>query len=277
MYSAAVGVCKPKLTGEAKNEKQVIDLGAESHTWGFDNEGFVKEVHFFDTSNYGKGPSFYARHFQHCGEHEFIMDATPNSLMHPKEVYKLYKKVGYDMSQLKLMVVLREPISREYSCYTHKASIYDGGVASRGNWYSDVADVHGNIRTFEQYTNSVLKHVLTPPVFIGASTSLYVDHLRNWIKYFNREQLLVLSFNELKEDPTRFEWRIQQFLGKKEFPSMELEHANIRGNNDHEVPLTAWQTLEEIFGPKNEELYQFLDENPGPWMEQRPFPRFKAA
>lgn len=253
--------------------QHVIDQGVDAQKWGFDGE-FVNEMHFFDiTSAYSEGPNFYGKYFAHCEGREYIMDATPQTLMYPNRVYKFYNDLKYDLSQLKLIVVLREPISREVSCYTHKRGKYDG---EKKQWYSDVAFEDGTIKSFEEYANTVLKDHLTPTVSIGKSASLYVKHLQEWMKYFNREQLLVLSFNELKEDPITFSWRIEQFLGNK-IPGIPIEHADDRGIDDNEVPLTAWQTLEEIFGPKNEELYQFLDKNHGPWMEQHPFPHFRPA
>ena len=42
-----------------------------------------------------------------------------------------------------------------------------------------------------------------------------------------------------------------------------------------EVPLHAKEVLGPLFKDKNEELYKFIQDNPGPPMEQNPFPQFK--
>jgi hypothetical protein len=37
------------------------------------------------------------------------------------------------------------------------------------------------------------------------------------------------------------------------------------------------QVLGPLFEVKNQELYQFLSDKPGPWMEQHPFPQFQYS
>ena len=84
----------------------------------------------------------------------------------------------------------------------------------------------------------------------------------------------MLSYDEMKTDPEKMQWRIQHFLGR-EFPG-QLGVLNTHESPDkvREIPPSAQEMLEPYYRDKNVELYEFLDSNPGPWMEQHPFLRF---
>lgn len=127
---------------------------------------------------------------------------------------------------------------------------------------------------FETYATTSIKHQLLYAPY--STQAYYVDYLKLWMDVFPREQLLVLSYDEMKEDPSMTEWRIEQFLGFK-LPG-ELPHSNVRvkaGEESGGVPDVVKQVLDPIVREKNEELYQLLEHFPGPYMEQRPFPRFQ--
>jgi len=219
---------------------------------------YAKEVHFFDKDDrLNQGVEFYAQRFQHCVDegNDLMMDATPDYLTYPEQISDVYNNAGADaLSKLKLIVILREPISRELSWYNHKY------------FYA-----HGSGPTFERHSELVLKGI---PDTHWTSLGRYVDHLKKFASFVNRDSILVLSYDELKNDPEKVQWRIQQFLGR-EFPG---KLATINTHDDpnklKEVSASARQMLEPYFGGKNEELFEFLDTHSGPPMEQRPFPRF---
>jgi len=267
---AAVDIPKPRLAlpnilflgaqkaGSTSVSSWLFSAGAcRAQTFDDEPNYFAKEAHFFDKDDrFAEGVEFYARRFQRCidrGNTDFIMDATPDYLTYPERISEVYMNAGTAArSRLKLIVVLREPISRELSLYNHMISYKQAGL------------------TFEEHADKISN---------GrggwASTGMYVDHLKKFASFLSREQLLVLSYDELKTNPQKAQWRIEQFLGR-EFPG-ELETLNTHENPNklRVVPPSARQVLEPLFEDKNEELYEFLDTNPGPWMEQRPFPRFQ--
>ena len=221
---------------------------------------YAKEVHFFDKiPRYREGPKFYSRRFEHCINEEFIMDATPETLLFPDRVFDLYSTSGaHVLPNLKLMVVLREPIARELSFYNHFT--YHRAEEGLG------------VPSFEEHVSSRLISELSDPDF--PSTSFYVDHIKRFALLFGRDKLLVLSYDEVKTDPKGALWRIKTFLGR-DFPGdLGITNTHDNPNKLREVPSVARQMLEPIFEAKNQELYEFLDANPGPSVEQRPFPHF---
>ena len=173
-----------------------------------------------------------------------------------------------------MIVILREPVSREMSLYNHK-TVEFLKTQKENDWYSDVAFANnGTIMSFDQYSTSVLKDQLSN--LHWKSTGKYVDYLKLWASYFDRDQLLVLSYNELKQDPDKVQWRVQLFLGGTFRGELPHDNDNPNKNKDKLVQELASQVLKPLFSKKNQELYQFLNENPGPWMEQYPFPHFES-
>lgn len=206
--------------------------------------------------------------------------------------------MGWDLASLKLMVVLREPVSREFSLYNHKkrevrkitqfSCVGAPSLINNTNrfrfalniskflethdehsWFSDVA-VNGTVMSFESFASTVLKRRISTKWRI---VSKYVDFLKRWVELFGRQQLLVLSYDELQDNPNATQKRIESFLGK-ELPG-KLPRLNTKTGNGGSASLrNANQILGPIFDKKNQELYDLLEKYPGPSMEQRPFPRF---
>ncbi|KAL7476588.1 hypothetical protein ACHAW6_002435 [Cyclotella cf. meneghiniana] len=242
----------------------------------FENEPVwrKKEVHFFDEF-YNNGIKYYSKRFEHCAQGEFMLDATPNYLPLARRVYDTYsdEKVSSNViANLKLIVILREPISRELSWYNHKVAFFRNG--GEVPWIKDVLFHNTTIKSFDEYSHE-LKEVITksPHTAYG----FYVDHLRLWVELFDRQQLLILSYDELLRDPYRVQSRIESFLGVKFGDGFRHDNIVVSQSKVTEIPAHARQVLEPLFIAKNEELYDFIRQNPGPPMEETPFPRFEIV
>ncbi|KAL7479995.1 hypothetical protein ACHAW6_008202 [Cyclotella cf. meneghiniana] len=241
----------------------------------FENEPsyYSNEVHFFDKF-YKHGIKYYAKRFEHCiqavDHTEFILDATPNYLPHAQRVYDTYDNLfSNTMANLKLMVILREPISRELSLYNHKVtSVMNGGKVS---WMKVVLFKNGTVKSFDEYTLSLKDDIIRGP---QNSFGFYVDHLRTWVELFGRQQLLILSYDELLRDPSKLQSRINSFLGVNFTGHLHHENRKWSKSKVEEINAHAAMVLEPLFRDKNEELYEFIRQHPEPPMEQSPFPRF---
>ncbi|KAL7519651.1 hypothetical protein ACHAWX_004410 [Stephanocyclus meneghinianus] len=230
--------------------------------WNF-NEN---EVHFFDNDDlYKLGVKFYSNLFKHCEEKNktsFILDATPETLMHPQRVYNVYSQLGQApgglANSLKLIVILREPVSKEFYLYSHRSETENDG------------------NSFEEYSETVLKIRILEAHKLSSPTNLsYADQLTPWMTYFKREQLLVLSYDELEYNRLAFMWRVEQYVGStlnRDFVADEERDTMAR-----KIPARALDMLDPLYWGKNQELYHFLQKQPGPKMEQHPFPPFENA
>jgi Sulfotransferase domain len=239
---------------------------------------YSKEVHFFDVEHrYQQGLHFYAQRFPN-GEG---MDATPDTLPLADRVYHIYQAAGGDQAQtVKILVILREPVSRELSLYNHLA--YDCRhlpASQRTSWHDHVLDKDGKIMSFDDYVRETSLPALARTSGPGQSTrhGLYARHFQKWLDHFDRSQILVLSYDELVHHPKALQDRIQRFLGRV-IPGALLR-ANSNDNPDKvRLPsCEARDALLEVFLPENEKLYQLLESHPGPPMEQSPFPPFRLS
>lgn len=259
----------------------LFDEGGFCRPRVFDDEPFYysKEVHFFDLdSRYEQGVTFYAKRFACCKDSTRTLDATPDTLPFAKRIWSTYKAAG-QVNTVKIMLILREPVSRELSLYNHLA--HDcrrlDDASERNAWQRQVTKEDGSIMSFDEFVRTVSIPAFTRETGPGRSTrhGMYATHLREWFRLFDRSQILVLSYDELQCDPEKLQERIQSFLGLN-IPG-QLRRLN---SNDSECKVRlptceAKQALLSILAPLNEELYQLLESNPGPPMELRPFPRFQ--
>lgn len=248
----------------------------------FDGEPWYynKEVQFFDQPHrYHKGVGFYAKRFQQCNSSQYAMDATPNTISFPDHVESIFKSAGEShLRKLKVIVVLREPVSRELSLYNHKVFEYMETKA-KDQWYSDVSAGNTSVVPFTKYLDILVRDIEKPGPWGMewglADTGVYVKHLRKWLSFLDRKQLLAIPYDEFKHDPRSVEKRIRQFLGVNFEGS--TPYTNVLDNTEKvEWPSChAVDRLNDLFDEKNKELYELLNSKSGPSAELKPFPEFK--
>lgn len=234
-----------------------------------DSVANIKELHFFDKpERYQQGISFFQRRFRHCGNTPVIMDGTPLYINNPEQIHSFYEKHGA-LKDLKIVFSLREPVSREISSYN--MMVTNAQSRSPPEWSTHVRDQdNGEILSFGEYA----ERFIIPR--INDTLSWYGDKLQTWFELYDREQILVLSYDELKTNETALFERIFAFLQLPATGSGIPFHVRMQGDKSIPLPPCSIQNrLATLFEPSNTKLYSLLEANPGPEMEQRPFPRFR--
>ena len=254
---------------------------------------YSKEVHFFDVdSRFNCGVDFYAKRFHHAKSTNesdastiLTMDATPDTFPFPERVKSIYQAAGGNqVNTVKIIVILRDPVARELSLYNHL--VHDCRFLNSlelNNWHKQVLNTDGSIMSFDEFVHNVSLPALgrNDAVDFGSGRSsrhgLYAVHLQKWFDNFDRTQILVLSYDELCNNPRRLQDRIRSFLGRPVAGSLRRSNSN---DSLHKVGMPsddAKQALLLVLEPHNERLYQLLKDYPGPTMEQTPFPHFVSA
>jgi hypothetical protein len=175
---------------------------------------YKKEVHFFD-ERFSKGLEFYAKRFKNCQNKSLAMDATPNYLNWASRIHSFYKAAGdHRLENLKIMFSLRDPISRELSIYNHMLDLCLKHRKST-QWYAEIRRLDGSIMSFDDYVDAVVIPNLKKS--LAFNFSMYAKYLKEWFQLFDRKNLLVLSYDELKGNSKKTKWRVKEFLGLDEF------------------------------------------------------------
>ncbi|HEU0102695.1 MAG TPA: sulfotransferase domain-containing protein [Mycobacteriales bacterium] len=147
----------------------------------------TKEIHFFDRDDrWARGAAWYAPHFAGATpQHAVVGEATPAYTRFP-----LYRDVPARAASLlpdaKLVYVLREPIARVRSHYLHHRSL--------------------GLETLP-FAQAVVEHSTY------VDTSRYAMQIGQWLRFYDRDQLLVLTSEQLRAEHATTMRRVYSFLG----------------------------------------------------------------
>lgn len=233
--------------------------------------GNNKEIHFFDRDEqFVRGLDYYQREFAHCAaESPIIIDATPNYMLYPERVRQIYEKHG-TADTVKIMFTLREPVRREISWYDHLVrSIKKGEIY---NYVQVVLKSNGSVMSFEEH----MEANILPSIHAENPTNLglYEHMLARWFTLFDRNQIFIASYDDLKADPEDFLERLHEFL---DLPftagALKAPHANSKHVKTKPIPCSVQKLLADVYQEYNEDLYTLLHGNPGLGIE-KPFAGF---
>ena len=150
----------------------------------------IKEMHFFDSdSNYKKGINSFNKLFESDANTKYLADFTPAYLPTEKALSRISK---HFKEQAKLIVILRDPVKRAFSHYN--MNINQG----REN------------RPFEKMVAEEIKKEQAMTTILGRGK--YAEQLDTLFKYFDSEQVLVLSFDDFTKDTPKAVTEILNFL-----------------------------------------------------------------
>jgi hypothetical protein len=175
-----------------------------------------KELEFFNSFRYNFGFNWYKRQFLGWESETIGGDVSIGyfqSLVAPE---RIHKHLG--SKDLKLIVLLREPVDRALSYYEMRLM--------KGN----------QLESFEDSINN--------PYFrnLFIDTSHYYLSYQNYLKFFSKDQILILLYEEIRRDPARAMEKVYAFLEVD--PFYELEEVSKKTN--------AGKSL------KNPELHRFM-------------------
>ncbi|KAM9715617.1 heparan sulfate glucosamine 3-O-sulfotransferase 3A1-like [Menidia menidia] len=150
------------------------------------------EPHFFDR-NYEKGLQWYRELMPKTLEGQITMEKTPSYFV-TREAPARISAMSRDT---KLIVVVRDPVTRAISDYTQTLS------------------KKPDIPSFESLTFKNRTTGLIDTSWSAIQIGIYAKHLDNWLQYFPSEQILFVSGERLISDPAGELGRVQDFLGLK--------------------------------------------------------------
>lgn len=162
-----------------------------------------KAVHFFDDEprfKSGGDYAYYHSHFDYQGEAQ-VGEATP--------IYMFYEHLWGRISRynpdLKLIVLLRDPIARAYSHYTMARK-------NRREWLPFGWAIRVEpLRVWRDRNRLTRRSSLRLHTYV--SRGLYLRQIQNMLKYFPRENILFLKSEDLSDHHDRTMATVFEFLG----------------------------------------------------------------
>ena len=222
-----------------------------------------KDLHFFDRK-YRKGLAWYRGHFPTGIEryaartiHSSALltgEASPSYLFHPHAP----RRVKQALPNAKLIVMLRDPVSRAYSQYHHAVELGHETLSFEdaiGNEEERTAGELEKILRDERYYSEAFKHRSY------LSKGMYVEQLQAWMSLFPAEQFLVLKSEDFYADPATAFKQVLTFLNLPPI-ELELEKQVFKPYNNNiyfsRLDVATRNRLIEFFRPHNARLYDFL-------------------
>ena len=144
-----------------------------------------KEPHFFNIDeNYLKGIDWYQKtYFNTVDSEKVILEFTPTYFYFTKCAERIYKSLG---SEVKFVVILRNPVDRAYSHYNH--SLRDGHEDL--SFDQALKLENSRLKKFKNENKS-----LDMMRYSYISQGLYYKMFSAYLKYFDFSNFLVINFN----------------------------------------------------------------------------------
>lgn len=167
----------------------------------------AKDLYFFD-QYYDKGLDWYLSHFQAAGDASAVGELSHDYYFCPEAP----ARIRAALPDVKLVCCLREPLSRLRSGYAYNKTTELG----RGISLEDYARREEVMVQFD-----------------------YFRHLQRYVDLFGWEQLLIVFYEDLQQDPGSFIRSIYRFIGVDEDFAPPSLHQKINAARDARVEPVA--------------------------------------
>ncbi len=181
----------------------------------------VKETQFFMPLKFGKELlpiSEYENYFSKCANEKFRLDATPYYLFGRKKIAEAIREVSPDA---KIIFIFREPAARSFSWYQHAQ--YHLMAPAETSFLDFISEGEKRIRenenSWDNYTRSLQE-------------GFYFESLQDWFNIFTNENIKIVFFENLKNNPRNVLHEICEWLNIDSalIPDSVLVPENTRGN-----------------------------------------------
>ncbi|XP_013878881.1 heparan sulfate (glucosamine) 3-O-sulfotransferase 3-like [Austrofundulus limnaeus] len=218
------------------------------------------EPHFFDR-HYARGLDWYRTMMPKALDGQIVMEKTPRYFVTvdtPPRIHAMSRDV-------KLIVVVRDPVTRAISDYTQIIS-KTPGIPS----FESLA--------FKNHTTGQIDSSWSP-LWIG----LYAQHMERWLAWFPRSQIHLVSGERLITDPAGELGKVQDFLGlqrivtdkhfyfnkTKGFPCLKKPEGSskphclgkTKGRTHVSIDPDVIQKLRDFYKPHNQRFYQMVGQS----------------
>ncbi|MHA1294862.1 MAG: sulfotransferase domain-containing protein [Promethearchaeota archaeon] len=211
-----------------------------------------KEIHYF-SENYKKGELWYRMHFTIIRDDSITLDASTSYLFYPHAA----KRVNSLIPDVKIIILLRDPVERAFSHYNHEVKI--------GNEKS--SSFEEAIELEEKRTNNSYERMKIDENYYDKNVGfysyikkgIYIEQLKRWYYYFNRENILIIESKKFFKETYKTLERIASFLNiENRFYFKPIIYN--RGRRSTEMSIDTRNFLKNYYYNYNKELFRLIGE-----------------
>jgi hypothetical protein len=173
-----------------------------------------KELNFFvENDGWVKGTSWYERQFEGAGDAVAVGEASPNYSKHPA-FPGVPERIAKLIPEARLIYLIRHPVERYRSGYLDEIR-------------------HGRER------GPIEQTLVTNPGYLDASR--YAMQIERYLDHFPREQLLVITSEDLKHDRAATMQVVHGFLGVEDITLASVTDELNRSEGQRVLRPLAWR------------------------------------
>lgn len=205
----------------------------------------TKEVHYFDRE-YERGDNWYRSHFSM--RKKMGVESTPSYLYFGEAM----ERIARDVPHVKLIVLLRDPVTRAISHFGHNRR----RVGREHRSFDDA--IAADLRAVLD-RGLPFKYNREEGYYGYVRRGLYAEQLERCFQLFSRDSVLVLRAEDMFEDPEVVLKTTTEFLGLPYVRphSYRPRNVGVKAERDGSAP-----ELASFFAPHNDRLFRLLQTEP---------------
>lgn len=222
---------------------------------------YRKEVDFF-IHYYNFGINWYKSFFP-LSMYKFIIkilfkkkfitgEASPSYMFDPNAP----RRVSALLPKIKLIILLRNPVERAYSHYNMQVRRGWEPLSFEASIQKEQERIGCEIEKAlknENYNTFLIQ------LFSYLSKGVYIKQIKNWVKYFSKQQFLILKSEDFYDNPKNTLKKVYDFLN---LPNFELnEYVKYNYGIYDKINNKTKEKLIEYYSPYNKKLNQYLNMN----------------
>ena len=173
-----------------------------------------RELHFWNRDREyrdGQGVAEYFRNFEQALPNQIVGEKSPSYL--PSQ--SAAERIAFHLPQVKIVAVLRDPADRAHSAYLHGRRI--GAIPKSRTFSQAIRDYQNNQGV---------------PYGDVVSQGFYFESLERYFKNFDADQIHVISFSQLTQNPELILPELMKFLlpTESDFQSVDIDYVLPRVN-----------------------------------------------
>lgn len=228
-----------------------------------------KELHFFNhDAHYAKGLDYYLRHFEAntpSRHAKITLDISPGYLQpSTKTAPRIYQ---FDPT-LKLVALVRDPVYRAYSAWQMYKRFYERDKNWFFKWNEGFDQQAKPYLPRQHYGRSFYDDVKIEMDMLGSNQQpemtllehgYYAQQLEDFLRLFSKEQLLIISSEEMKKDTPASLATLESFWGIAHHHwERSKTQPHFEGGYQEQPTPQEIELLRDFYAPHNEKLFTLL-------------------